>query len=111
MLVYDPDTGLLKDANSLPTVAVRKNGDGVGDAVTVSKRAATSGIYDCEHNPAGEVEKDIFTMQESVNVNGVSSSGTYNYVWSYTVIASERGTDNALTSIDLTTSTQDVRAI
>jgi hypothetical protein len=57
-------SGVLIDADSDPTVAVRKNGASVGDSVTVIKRAATTGIYDCSYDPAGEVEGDSFTIEE-----------------------------------------------
>lgn len=95
---YNPDTGLLKDADSTPTVAVRKNGASVGDSVTVTKRSATTGIYDCSYNPAGEVEGDKFTLEESATVTGTTtSSATYSQTWGLVVLAVERGTDSAYT--------------
>lgn len=63
----------MKDADSLPTVAVRKNGAAVGDSVTVTKRSASTGIYDCSYNPAGEVEGDSFTLEESATVTGTTT--------------------------------------
>ena len=82
LLTRNPDTGVLKDADSTPTVAVRKNGSSVGDSVTVTKRSATTGIYDCSYNPAGEVEGDSFTMEESAAVTGTTtSSATYVFGW------------------------------
>ena len=77
------DSQVLVDADSTPTVAVRKNGAAVGDAVTVTKRSATTGIYDCSYNPAGEVEGDQFTLEESATV----SSQTYENSWSVVVEA------------------------
>lgn len=92
----NPDTMVLKDADSTPTVAVRKNGSSVGDSVTITKRSATTGIYDCSYNPAGEVEGDSFTLEESVTITGTTtSSATYNFAWNCRVIAVERGTDSA----------------
>ena len=63
------DAGVLVDADSTPSVAVRKNGAAVGDAVTITKRAATTGIYDCSHNPAGEVDGDTFGYEETVTIS------------------------------------------
>jgi hypothetical protein len=95
----DPDTMVLKDADSTPTVAVRKNGSSVGDSVTVTKRSATTGIYDCSYNPASEVEGDSFTFEESATVTGTTtSSATYTQAWNARVIAVERGTDSANTT-------------
>jgi len=74
----DPDTMVLKDADSTPSVVVRKNGASVGDSVTITKRSATTGIYDCSYNPAAEVEGDSFTFEESATVTGTTtSSATY----------------------------------
>lgn len=79
----NPDTMVLKDADSTPTVAVRKNGASVGDSVTITKRSATTGIYDCSYNPAAEVEGDSFTFEESAAVTGTTtSSATYTQTWS-----------------------------
>lgn len=93
---YDPDKpGVEKDADSNPTVTVRKNGSAVGDSVTVTKRTSTTGIYDCSYNPAGEVEGDTFTIEESVTITGSTSpSATYRYRWAIEAIALERGTDS-----------------
>lgn len=74
----NPDTQLLTDADSTPTVAVRKNGASVGDSVTITKRSATTGLYDCSYNPAAEVEGDTFQFEESATVTGTTtSSATY----------------------------------
>lgn len=81
---YNTATGILADADSTPTVAVRKNGSSVGDSVTVTKRSATTGIYDCSYNPSGEVEGDQFTIVETV----VMSSVTYVLPWEFSVLAS-----------------------
>lgn len=95
----NPDTMVLKDADSTPSVAVRKNGTSVGDSVTITKRSATTGIYDCSYNPAGEVEGDAFTLEESATVTGTTtSSATYNFAWNCRVVAVERGTDSANTT-------------
>ncbi len=93
---YDPDTMVLKDADSTPTVVVRKNGSSVGDSVTITKRSATTGIYDCSYNPASEIEGDKFTIEESATVTGTTTgSATYTASWEFTVMAVERGTDSA----------------
>lgn len=83
----NPDTMVLKDADSDPTVAVRKNGASVADSVTITKRSATTGIYDCSYNPASEVEGDSFTLEESATVTGTTtSSATYTQSWNVRAI-------------------------
>jgi hypothetical protein len=83
----NPDTMVLKDADSDPTVAVRKNGASVADSVTITKRSATTGIYDCSYNPASEVEGDSFTLEESATVTGTTtSSATYAMSWNVRAI-------------------------
>ena len=78
-------SGALVDADSTPTVAVRKNGSSTGDSVTPTKRSATTGIYDCSYNPASEVEGDQFTIEETATV----SSTTTSWNWSFMVIDSD----------------------
>jgi len=74
----NPDTQVLKDADSTPSVAVRKNGASVADSVTITKRTATTGLYDCSYNPAAEVEGDTYQFEESAAVTGTTtSSATY----------------------------------
>jgi len=87
------DAGVLVDADSTPSVAVRKNGASVADSVTITKRAATTGIYDCSYNPAGEAEGDCFTIEETATL----SAQAYENSWSIEAQAAERGTDNAST--------------
>jgi hypothetical protein len=78
---------VLKDADSTPSVAVRKNGASVADSVTITKRSATTGIYDCSYNPASEVEGDQFTFEESATVTGTTtSSAAYTHQFSVSVI-------------------------
>ncbi len=81
--IFDSD-GLLIDADSTPTVVVRKNGIATIDSVTITKRSATTGIYDCEYNPAAEVEGDKFTFEETVVIDTVSYA---NDPWSLTILA------------------------
>lgn len=89
----NPDTMVLKDADSTPTITVRKNGSATGDSVTITKRAATTGIYDCEYNPAGDVEGDVYNIRESVAMTGTTTAqATYEFSWPVTVVALERGT-------------------
>lgn len=83
--------GVLVDADSTPSVAVRKNGSSVGDAVTVTKRSATTGIYDCSYDPAGEVEGDQFILEESATISGQA----YSHAFAVTILAVMRGTDSA----------------
>jgi len=87
------DAGVLVDADSTPTVAVRKNGVANADVVTVTKRATTTGIYDAYYNPAGEAEGDCFTLEETATI----SAQAYENAWNMEVLAVERGTDSANT--------------
>lgn len=80
-------SGALVDADSTPTVSVLKNGSSTGDSVTVSKRSATTGIYDCSYNPASEAEGDQYTIEESVTI----SSTVYQSSWEVTVVAVDQG--------------------
>lgn len=100
LLTRDPDTLVLKDADSDPTVVVKKGNTVTGDSVTVTKRSATTGIYDCSYNPAGEVEGDKYTLEETADVTGTTTA-TRQYDAAFTVVAVavERGTDSALTSL------------
>ena len=93
IMTYDTD-GILVDADSNPTVAVRKNGASVADSVTVTKRAATTGIYDCTHDPSSEVEGDCFSYEETATI----SAQSYVNPWVLEVEAAERGTDGANTA-------------
>jgi len=107
----------LKDADSLPTVAVRKNGASTADSVTITKRAATTGIYDCSYNPAGEVEGDSYTIEESAIVTGTTTAqATYTQSWTLRTLAVERGTDGAntiapATPANVTASTSTIAAL
>ncbi len=85
--------GVLVDADSVPTVVVYKNGTLTADVVTVTKRSATTGIYDAYYNPASEAEGDCFTIQETATI----SSQAYVQSWNFEILAAERGTDNAST--------------
>ena len=68
--LYDSDNELV-DADSTPTVAIRKNGAATIDAVSVTKRAATTGIYDCAYDPASETEGDQYTVEESATISAI----------------------------------------
>jgi hypothetical protein len=107
LLTRDPDTMLLKDADATPTVAVRKNGVSVGDSVTVTKRSATTGIYDCSYDPAGEAEGDSYILEERAQVTGTTTAQAYyDSSFSVMVLATERGTDSAaLAATALSTAT------
>jgi hypothetical protein len=96
----NPDTMVLKDADLTPSVAVRKNGASTADSVTITKRSATTGIYDCSYNPASEAEGDEFTIEETATVTGTTTgAATYSNSWEFTVLAVERGTNGALTTL------------
>jgi len=89
------DAGVLLDADSNPTVAVRKNGASTADIVTVTKRTSTTGIYDCSYTPTS-VEGDCFTFEETALISLVP----YEQSFSVNVLAAERGTDSALLAAD-----------
>jgi hypothetical protein len=75
--------GVLVDADSTPTVVVYKNGSLTADVVTITKRSATTGIYDAYYNPASEAEGDCFTIQETATI----SSQAYVQSWSLEVFS------------------------
>lgn len=94
MRLFDSSQALV-DADSTPTVAVRKNGASTADAVTVTKRSSTTGIYDCSYNPAGEVEGDQYTLEESATVSSVA------YENSWSVCVQSVAFDHASDTVDL----------
>lgn len=87
--VYDTSGGLT-DADSSPTVAIRKNGASTADAVTVTKRSATIGIYDCTYDPSSESDGDRFTIEESVTV----STAVFENSWECLVMSDNVGKIN-----------------
>lgn len=91
--VYNSSQALV-DADSSPSVAVRKNGASTADSVTVTKRASTTGLYDCSYDPSGEAEGDFYAFEESAVVGGTTYK---NLPWTVAVVALERGTDSANT--------------
>lgn len=96
--------GELIDADSSPTVSVRKNGTSTADVVTVTKRSATTGIYDCSYNPSGEIEGDIFTIEEMALVDTVEN---HNEPWNFSIISlSGNISSGVVTALD--TNTPDV---
>ncbi len=112
ILTRNPDTGVLKDADSTPSIAVRKNGASVGDSVTITKRSATTGIYDCSYNPAAEVEGDSFTFEESATVTGTTtSSATYNFSWAVRAIRTGAVELDSATQTQLDSIETDVAAL
>jgi len=74
-------TGALVDADSTPTVAIRRGGAAVGDSVTVTKRAATTGIYDCSYTPASTTANELIEVTETVVVSTVS----YVNAWQFAI--------------------------
>jgi hypothetical protein len=78
--VYDT-AGELVDADSTPSVTVRKNGSAASESVTVTKRGSSTGLYDCSMNPSLEAEGDTFHIEEELAISSV----TYNNTWSVVV--------------------------
>lgn len=81
LALYD-STGALVDADSTPTVAIRKNGSATADVVTITKRAATTGLYDCSYNPGNETVADTFCVEETATI----SSTAYFNSWEFSVV-------------------------
>jgi len=90
IMLYDSANELV-DADSTPTLVVRKNGAATADVVTITKRAATTGIYDCVYNPAGEAEGDQYTIEESATIATI----VYENSWELFITDPMRGTDAA----------------
>ncbi len=95
--VYDA-SGVLVDADSTPSVAVRKNGSATTESVTVTKRGSSTGLYDCSLNPSLEAEGDTFHLEEELDISSV----TYNNTWSVVV------TEPMITSTEVSTAVWDV---
>lgn len=88
--VYN-SSGVLVDADSTPSVTVRKNGSATSESVTVTKRGSSTGLYDCSLNPSLEAEGDTFHLEEQLDISSV----TYNNTWSVVVTESIITPDNA----------------
>ncbi len=95
--VYD-SSGVLVDADSTPSVTVRKNGAASAESVTVTKRGSSTGLYDCSMNPSLEAEGDTFHLEEELDISSV----TYNNTWSVVV------TEPMITSPEVSTAVWDV---
>lgn len=65
---YD-SSGVLVNADSNPTIALRKNGAAHIGTTTVTKRSGTTGLYDCTFNPTGESNSDQFQIEETATIN------------------------------------------
>ncbi len=95
--VYN-SSGVLVDADSTPSVTVRKNGSATSESVTVTKRGSSTGLYDCSLNPSLEAEGDTFHLEEELDISSV----TYNNTWSVVV------TESMITSTEVSTAVWDV---
>lgn len=100
--------GLLIDADSTPTYTVKKNGVIVAEAVTVTKRAATTGTYDWSFNPNGEIDGDKYTLEAQATIAG---SVYHKVAVTYEAREPERGTDGANTATPLTQAQLDARTL
>ena len=74
-------SGILTDADSVPSVNIYKNGVDTADTGVVTKRGSSTGIYDCYYNPSGEIEGDQYGIEETV----VISSQSYENDWACTI--------------------------
>lgn len=79
--LYD-SSGALVDADSTPTVAIRKNGAATSDVVTITKRTATTGLYDCSYNPGSENQNDTFQVEETATISGTD----YFNSWQFSIV-------------------------
>ena len=79
--LYD-SSGALVDADSTPTVAIRKNGSSTSDVVTITKRAATTGLYDCSYNPGSENQTHTFQVEETATI----SATDYFNSWQFSIV-------------------------
>ena len=77
---YD-NSGVLIDADSNPTIALRKNGAAHTGTTTVTKRAGSTGLYDCSFNPVGENNADQFQIEETATI----SFQSYVNIWNFDV--------------------------
>ncbi len=69
--LYD-SSGALIDADSNPTVAIRRNGASTSEVVTVTKRTATTGIYDCSFTPGTQNDSHTFCVEETATISGTA---------------------------------------
>ena len=81
LFVYDAN-GNLVNADSTPTVAVRVNGAGYAvTSVTVTKRAATTGIYDCSfvaNNSGVGATYGLWQFEETATISGTDYVNGWN---------------------------------
>jgi len=77
---YD-SSGVLVDADSTPTIALRKNGAAHIGTTTVTKRSGTTGLYDCTFNPTGESNSDQFQIEETATI----SLQAYVNIWNFDI--------------------------
>jgi len=101
------EAGLLVDADSNPVVTVRRDGVPSADVVTVTKRAATTGIYDCSYNPSSDFEGEMFEITETAMV----STEEFENAWSMECQAAERGTDGASSQSSVDSVDADLQAV
>lgn len=96
-------SGVLVDADSNPTIALRKNGSAHTGTTTVTKRAATTGLYDCTFNPSGEINSDQFQVEETATI----SSQAYVNIWNFDV---NEALPQGMSSLSIDTNTGSVGA-
>lgn len=74
------------DADSNPAVQIRRGTPpaDVGDSVTVTKRAATTGIYDCSYTPTSTAIDEVIHVEETATI---SSTG-YPLRWQFRIVPS-----------------------
>jgi len=72
------------DADSIPAVQIRRGTPpvDVADSVTVTKRAATTGIYDCSYTPASTSLNEVIFVEETATI----SSADYTFRWQFNIV-------------------------
>ncbi|MGI9446784.1 MAG: carboxypeptidase-like regulatory domain-containing protein [Pirellulales bacterium] len=101
------DAGVLVDADSNPVVAIRRNGVQEAEVVTVTKRASTTGLYDCSYNPANDSAGDFYSMQEVATISTVA----YHNLWSMEAQSASGGGGGDATAANQTTILANIAAL
>lgn len=79
MNTYDSN-GQLINADSTPSVSVRKNGAADSTSVTITKRASTTGTYDCSAQPSTPSVGDQFHFEEEATISSDTFVNTFSCV-------------------------------
>jgi hypothetical protein len=72
------------DADSNPSIQIRRGNPpaDVADSVTVTKRAGTTGIYDCSYTPASTSLNEVIFAEETATI----STTDYPKRWQFRIV-------------------------